>query len=54
MPSRTLIIIEVSSKVPFWYPHDSRSVLEVSYLYPYDRRNWLEVPFGILIIVEVG
>ena len=24
------MIVEVSSKVPFWYPHDSRGVLEVS------------------------
>ena len=24
------MIVEVSSKVPFWYPHDCRGVLEVS------------------------
>ena len=24
------MIVEVSSKVPFWFPHDSRGVLEVS------------------------
>ena len=24
------MIVEVSSKVPFWYPHDRRGELEVS------------------------
>ena len=46
------MIVEVSSKVPFWYPHDSRCELEVSTCR--DSKGELEVPSGTLLIEEVS